>query len=130
MLRFLARRSFSSALPTRTIGFELSEEQQVRHNFFFFFFVFSLFSLIHDGSVQALQDLARKATADYIIPAAAHHDKTGEYPWPVLKELHRLGLLNLHVPQKARRESAVWKAVVLLMWIFFFFFPLRLEVLG
>ena len=44
---------FGSALPTRPIGFELSEDQ------------------------VALQDLARKATLEHVIPVAAHHDKTG-----------------------------------------------------
>lgn len=69
------RRFSSHALPTRPLGFELTEEQ------------------------QALQDLARKATAEHITPVARHHDLTGEYPWATLKKLHGLGLLNLHVPQ-------------------------------
>ncbi len=77
MLRrvLLSRRAFAThALPTRPVGFELTEEQ------------------------QALQDLARKATAEHIIPVAAKHDLSGEYPWQSLKALHSLGLLNLHVP--------------------------------
>ena len=35
-----------------------------------------------------------------IIPVAAHHDQTGEYPWEVIKELHSIGLLNPHIAEK------------------------------
>jgi acyl-CoA dehydrogenase len=38
--------------------------------------------------------------AEEIIPKAAHHDKTGEYPWEILKKAHALGLLNTHIPQE------------------------------
>jgi len=48
----------------------------------------------------ALQQTARKFAKEEIIPVAAKHDKTGEYPWPVIKKAHELGLLNLKVPQK------------------------------
>lgn len=54
------------------------------------------FSLSSDQ--QAYQDLARKFTADHIIPVAAEYDRTMEYPWPVLKEAWKAGLLNTHVP--------------------------------
>lgn len=37
---------------------------------------------------RELLDLAEKFTADEIIPNAAHYDKTGEYPWPVLHKAH------------------------------------------
>merc|ERR1711991_677898 len=74
MMRRAATRFYGTALPTRPIGFELSDEQ------------------------TALQDLARKATAEHVIPVAAHHDETGEFPWEPLKKLHELGLMNLHVP--------------------------------
>merc|ERR1711991_503757 len=74
MMRRAATRFYGTALPTRPIGFELSDEQ------------------------TALQDLARKATAEHIIPVASHHDQTGEFPWETLKQLHGLGLMNLHVP--------------------------------
>lgn len=44
------------------------------------------------------QAVARKFTREEIIPVAAHHDKTGEYPWDVVKKAHAVGLLNTHVP--------------------------------
>ena len=43
-------------------------------------------------------DLAEKFTRDEIIPNAPHHDRTGEYPWDIVKKAHSLGLMNTHVP--------------------------------
>lgn len=48
---------------------------------------------------KALQDLARKFTREEIVPAAAHYDKTGEYPWPIVKKAWEVGLMNGHVPE-------------------------------
>ncbi len=45
-------------------------------------------------------DLARKFTEEHIIPKAGHHDKTMEYPWEIIKEAHKTGLLNTHIPEK------------------------------
>lgn len=73
----MVRRCLSTAEAARGIGFSLTEEQ------------------------EGLRELARKATAEYVTPVAAHHDRTGEYPWEPLRNLHRLGLLNLHVPPAA-----------------------------
>jgi len=47
---------------------------------------------------QEYLDLAEQFTKNEIIPVAAHYDRTGEYPWPVLKKAHETGLMNLHVP--------------------------------
>ncbi|CAF2823203.1 unnamed protein product [Rotaria sp. Silwood2] len=49
---------------------------------------------------KEIQLLARKFTKEEIIPNAAHYDKTGEYPWPVVKKAHALGLMNSHIPTK------------------------------
>ncbi|KAJ3034161.1 hypothetical protein HDV00_005380 [Rhizophlyctis rosea] len=49
---------------------------------------------------KELQDLARKFTLNEIIPKAAHHDQTGEYPTEILKKAWEVGLLNLHVPEE------------------------------
>lgn len=49
---------------------------------------------------RELLDLAERFTRDEIIPNAPHYDQTGEYPWPVLKKAHALGLMNLHIPQE------------------------------
>ena len=45
-------------------------------------------------------DLAEKFTREEIIPNAPHHDRTGEFPWDIVKKAHSLGLMNLHVPQE------------------------------
>lgn len=62
-------------------------------------------------------ELATKFTRDVIVPQAAEYDRTmvklydylhnikltvnlpQEYPWPILKEAHSLGLLNTHIPE-------------------------------
>lgn len=49
---------------------------------------------------KEMQQLARKFTREEIVPVAAKHDKTGEYPWEIVKKAWSLGLLNGHVPQK------------------------------
>lgn len=44
--------------------------------------------------------MARKFTAEEIIPKAAHHDRTGEYPWDIIKKAHKLGLMTAHMSPK------------------------------
>ena len=48
---------------------------------------------------KQLQDLARKFAKEEIIPKAAHHDSSGEYPREIAKKAWDLGLMNTHVPQ-------------------------------
>ncbi|XP_050360874.1 probable medium-chain specific acyl-CoA dehydrogenase, mitochondrial isoform X2 [Nymphalis io] len=62
-------------IPTTGICFELNDEQ------------------------KALQDLARKFTREEIVPVAGQYDKTGEYPWPIIKKAWEIGLMNGHVPE-------------------------------
>lgn len=47
---------------------------------------------------KQLQDMARKFAKEEIIPKAAHHDKTGEYPKEIAKKAWELGLMNTHIP--------------------------------
>lgn len=47
---------------------------------------------------QQLQEMARKFTKEEIIPKAAHHDATGEYPREIAKKAWELGLMNTHIP--------------------------------
>jgi len=47
---------------------------------------------------KEFQELARKFAEDEIIPKAAHHDRTGEFPWEIVKKAHSLGLMNGHIP--------------------------------
>lgn len=53
-----------------------------------------------DDEQLQIQDVARKFTRDEIIPIAAHHDRTGEYPWELIRKAWSNGLMNKHVPEK------------------------------
>jgi acyl-CoA dehydrogenase len=48
---------------------------------------------------KMLKDMARKFSREEILPKAAHHDQTGEYPWEIIKKCHELGLLTLVLPE-------------------------------
>ncbi|KAL6261465.1 hypothetical protein P5V15_006555 [Pogonomyrmex californicus] len=69
-------RSFSAAAEsTQGCTFELSDTQ------------------------KEIQELARKFTKEEIIPVAAKYDRTGEYPWDIIKKAWSVGLLNKGIPQ-------------------------------
>ncbi|XP_050413146.1 medium-chain specific acyl-CoA dehydrogenase, mitochondrial isoform X2 [Patella vulgata] len=46
------------------------------------------------------QELARKFAREEIIPKAAEHDRTGEYPVEILKKAWEIGLMNTHISPK------------------------------
>lgn len=46
---------------------------------------------------KEFQALARKFAREEIIPVAAEYDKTGQYPWDIVKKAHKLGLINGHI---------------------------------
>ncbi|KAH9488485.1 hypothetical protein Btru_062327 [Bulinus truncatus] len=41
---------------------------------------------------------ARKFAREEILPKAAEYDRTGEYPWDLVKKAWALGLMNSHIP--------------------------------
>jgi acyl-CoA dehydrogenase len=45
-----------------------------------------------------LQELARKFAKEEIIPKAAAHDQTGEFPREIVRKAWEIGLMNTHVP--------------------------------
>lgn len=49
---------------------------------------------------REFQELARKFAREEIIPVAAEHDRTGKFPWDVLKKAFSLGLMNGHIPEE------------------------------
>lgn len=51
-----------------------------------------------DDTQREVQALARKFARDDVLPVASHYDKTGEYPWPLVKKAWSLGLSNFHIP--------------------------------
>ncbi|KAK6195906.1 hypothetical protein SNE40_001236 [Patella caerulea] len=46
------------------------------------------------------QELARKFAREEIIPKAAEHDRTGEYPVEILRKAWEIGLMNGHIAPK------------------------------
>ena len=74
----LARAYASAAAPIRETGYNFT---------------------LNDDEREII-DLAEKFTREEIIPNAPHHDRTGEFPWDIVKKAHSLGLMNLHVPQE------------------------------
>lgn len=49
---------------------------------------------------KQMQEMARKFAREEIIPVASQYDKTGEYPWEIIKKAWGLGLMNNHIPQE------------------------------
>ena len=49
---------------------------------------------------KAFRQTIREFAAAELIPGAAHRDKTGEFPWPEVRELQQLGLFGLILPQE------------------------------
>ncbi|MEM7116333.1 MAG: acyl-CoA dehydrogenase family protein [Chloroflexota bacterium] len=47
-----------------------------------------------------IRDLAREFARSEMAPVAEHYDRTHEYPWPVIKKAHELGLTTLNIPEK------------------------------
>lgn len=47
-----------------------------------------------------IRELAKKFTREEIIPKAAHHDVTMEYPWAIVKKAREVGLLNGTISSK------------------------------
>ena len=48
---------------------------------------------------RQLRDLAHEFSAKEIVPKAAHHDQTGEFPRDICKKAWELGLMNTHIPE-------------------------------
>uniref|UniRef100_A0A1E1XI20 medium-chain acyl-CoA dehydrogenase n=1 Tax=Amblyomma aureolatum TaxID=187763 RepID=A0A1E1XI20_9ACAR len=44
------------------------------------------------------QNLARKFAREEILPKAAHYDRTGEFPWDIVKKAFEVGLMTLSIP--------------------------------
>ncbi|KZS10838.1 putative Medium-chain specific acyl-CoA dehydrogenase, mitochondrial [Daphnia magna] len=58
------------------------------------------FSFEPNAEQLEIQLLARKFAREEILPVAAQYDKTGEFPWDIIKKAHGLGLINHHIPQE------------------------------
>uniref|UniRef100_A0A7E4V1B6 medium-chain acyl-CoA dehydrogenase n=1 Tax=Panagrellus redivivus TaxID=6233 RepID=A0A7E4V1B6_PANRE len=47
-----------------------------------------------------LQSTVRQFVKNEVIPKAAEHDRTMEFPWEIIKKAHAAGLLNTQVPEE------------------------------
>jgi len=48
---------------------------------------------------KEFQELARKFAREEIVPVAGEYDRSGEYPFPIIKRAWELGLMNSHIPE-------------------------------
>ena len=47
---------------------------------------------------EELRRLARRFVQQDIVPVAAAYDRSGDYPWDVIKQGYDIGLLNESIP--------------------------------
>ncbi|XP_066932064.1 medium-chain specific acyl-CoA dehydrogenase, mitochondrial-like [Clytia hemisphaerica] len=47
---------------------------------------------------KGIEELSRKFAREEMLPVAAEHDKSGEFPWDVFRKAHDIGLLNTGIP--------------------------------
>lgn len=96
------RRAFASEAPLSGPSFKLSEDQEAYQGACglkksaFHYVVADPLRLPCRAHTA---DLARRFTAENIIPKAKHHDETMEYPWEIIKAAHAAGLVNTHIPE-------------------------------
>ncbi|MBM4458764.1 MAG: acyl-CoA dehydrogenase [Chloroflexi bacterium] len=48
---------------------------------------------------EMIRDLARDFARKEILPRAEHYDRADEYPWPIVRKAHRVGLISSNVPE-------------------------------
>lgn len=48
---------------------------------------------------KEFQEVSRKFAREEIVPAASSYDRSGEYPFPLIKRAWELGLMNGHIPE-------------------------------
>jgi alkylation response protein AidB-like acyl-CoA dehydrogenase len=49
---------------------------------------------------KALQKMARNFAQNEMAPVAAEYDESGEFPWPIIRKAHELGLINATIPEE------------------------------
>lgn len=48
---------------------------------------------------QMLRDMARDFARKEMAPKAEHYDRTGEFPWDIVKKAQEMGLLTINIPE-------------------------------
>lgn len=56
---------------------------------------------------KEFQETARKFAREEILPVAGEYDKSGKYPWDIIKKAWSLGLMNGHVPAHCGKSIIV-----------------------
>jgi acyl-CoA dehydrogenase len=51
------------------------------------------------GEQEMIRDLARSFAKKELLPVAEHYDRSGEYPWAVIKKAQKVGLISSNVPE-------------------------------
>jgi acyl-CoA dehydrogenase len=59
-----------------------------------------MLSLSLSDEQKALRDLARRFAQNEIAPIAAQADRSEEYPWELVEKAHKIGLINITVPEE------------------------------
>lgn len=54
---------------------------------------------------KEIVEVARKFTREEIVPVAAYHDETGEYPEKLVKKAWSLGLTNGRIPEHVGKSK-------------------------
>uniref|UniRef100_A0AAY4BEY3 Medium-chain specific acyl-CoA dehydrogenase, mitochondrial n=1 Tax=Denticeps clupeoides TaxID=299321 RepID=A0AAY4BEY3_9TELE len=68
---------------------------------------------------KEFQALARKFAREEIIPLAPDYDKSGEYPFPIIRKAWELGLMNSHIPEECgNNEKFLKKKKKILLLLF------------
>jgi len=49
---------------------------------------------------KMIRDLARDFARKEILPKAEHYDRSGEYPWPIVRKAQKVGLVSSNVPEE------------------------------
>lgn len=47
-----------------------------------------------------LDELSKKFAREQIIPVAKDYDKSGDFPWEIIKSAHAMGFVNMHIPER------------------------------
>jgi acyl-CoA dehydrogenase len=49
---------------------------------------------------EMIREMARNFAKKELMPMAEHYDRSGEYPWPIIKKAQPLGLISSNIPEQ------------------------------
>uniref|UniRef100_A0AC34FCD0 Uncharacterized protein n=1 Tax=Panagrolaimus sp. ES5 TaxID=591445 RepID=A0AC34FCD0_9BILA len=80
----------NSRALSRVARFSLQQQQQQSRSLSFEF----------TDQQKEFQKAAIQFSKDVIVPQAAKYDKSGEFPWDIVKQAHEMGFMNTQIPEK------------------------------